>query len=268
MNLQYSQTTKYDQFKTIPGNRPIKHEHVQFIKKSIKTSNKLEFNPIIVSGDYFIVDGQHRLKAAEELKLPIYFVVDKNARPEDMVLLNTPRRNWTLENYIYYHYQNGNPEYAFIYEMWNLARQYFSTFSAFYVMMKYFNGASNYEFSQVFKEGTLTIKDKSQIENFIKESFPKMKRINSLIGKLPEKISKTLFFKTNFVHVLCTLFKKMNKKQYAELWKCIIRDYHLYRDRSSLELLMMFEKSYNIKKSVNHFDFTELKNAYYKKTAA
>lgn len=264
MNLQYSQTTKYDQFKTIRGNRMVNPERVQDLKKSIKVNNKLNVNPIIVDQDLYVMDGQHRLKAAEELKLPIYYIIDKNCDYGDMVLLNTHRKNWSMFDYLYYHYQGGNKEYEFMYELWNMAKNYYSPFSAFYIVLKSFNGEGYSDFSGSFKDGSFKVQNKALTERFIKESFPKMKEINALLGKLPEKISKTLFFKTSYVHVLCLLFKNMNKTEYAELWRCVMRDYHHYRDAGSSQVLRMFDQSYNFKKHAKMFDFTEFKKNYYR----
>jgi hypothetical protein len=57
----------------------------------------------------YIVDGQHRLEACRELKIPVYYIIDEKAQEDDLIHLNTVRSNWTLPDYVYFHYQKKAP---------------------------------------------------------------------------------------------------------------------------------------------------------------
>ena len=74
------QTTDYKKFKIIQGNRALREFHVEYLKKSIMKDNLLYLNPILVNSDYYVFDGQHRLKVAEDLNLPIFYTINANLR--------------------------------------------------------------------------------------------------------------------------------------------------------------------------------------------
>ena len=59
-------------FKRVEGNRPINERYVTELKKEIERKNLLHVNPILVSDDYTVIDGQHRLAIAQDLGVPIY----------------------------------------------------------------------------------------------------------------------------------------------------------------------------------------------------
>jgi hypothetical protein len=104
-------TTDYSIFKRHPCNREIKVEHVQKIAESISKKSFLSSNPIFVDTDMQVIDGQHRLKAAELLALPIYYIVNAEIVEEDIILLNSSRRNWNSENYADFYSAKGNRHY-------------------------------------------------------------------------------------------------------------------------------------------------------------
>ncbi|MFA9220280.1 MAG: ParB N-terminal domain-containing protein [Sediminibacterium sp.] len=106
-----NETTKYDQFKLIDSNRPVQPKHVQQLKKAIQKKNLLHLNPIIVDAKKNVIDGQHRLQAARELKLPVYYMVDDVINEGDIADLNTNKSNWSVDNYIDYWAKKGNENY-------------------------------------------------------------------------------------------------------------------------------------------------------------
>ena len=91
------QTTDYTQFKFLEGNRLINESHVEKLKKSLRQENLLHINPILVTRDKRVIDGQHRLTACEELNIPVYYrVIDEEVGLEDIQRLNTTVSKWTL----------------------------------------------------------------------------------------------------------------------------------------------------------------------------
>ncbi len=66
------ETTKYSLFKLLKGNRPIKKVNLANIIASMKMNNFLHLNPILVTSNMEVLDGQHRLKACEELGVKVY----------------------------------------------------------------------------------------------------------------------------------------------------------------------------------------------------
>lgn len=105
-------TTNYEMFKFRKDNREkgVDACHLKRMIESIKARNLLEFRPIIVNSDMEVIDGQHRLMAAKELKLPIYYEVDNDSNSKDIILLNVSK-TWGYNDYLHYYYKNDYPEY-------------------------------------------------------------------------------------------------------------------------------------------------------------
>lgn len=105
-------TTDYDQFKFRNDNRDggIDQVHLRKIIQSIKSLNLLEFRPICVNEAMEVIDGQHRLMAAKELGLEIYYQVKKDFNSKDIILMNIAKA-WTTSDYLNYYCKNGNENY-------------------------------------------------------------------------------------------------------------------------------------------------------------
>lgn len=96
-------TTNYKQFKDLSYNREVDKAHVKRLVKSIQKKNLLHLNPIIVSKDMEIIDGQHRLEAAKALKLPIHYIMSEEPfEGSEMQQLNSASKNWTAVDYLNY----------------------------------------------------------------------------------------------------------------------------------------------------------------------
>jgi len=80
-------TTNYDMFKLSARNRPINREHLRQLKAAISKCNQLDVNPILINSEFEVINGQHRLTAAKELGLPIYYMQKPTEDiPEDFML--------------------------------------------------------------------------------------------------------------------------------------------------------------------------------------
>ena len=66
-----------------PLNRPIDPRHLAEAGCSDQEKNLLRDNPIAVDHNGCVVDGQHRLKAAEQLGVPIYYQFTVDMTIED-----------------------------------------------------------------------------------------------------------------------------------------------------------------------------------------
>lgn len=104
-------TTNYKQFKYLSTNRPISNCVVNELIASIKEKNLLEYRPILVDENKSIIDGQHRLKAAEALGVEIFYQVKKNATTKDMIRLNTTQVKWENINFMNAYMQEKNENY-------------------------------------------------------------------------------------------------------------------------------------------------------------
>jgi len=66
--------------------------------------------PIIVNSDYEILDGQHRLLAAKNLGVEIYYEIEEKLEHKDIILMNVAK-SWAVCDYMNYFVKNHYPEY-------------------------------------------------------------------------------------------------------------------------------------------------------------
>jgi hypothetical protein len=98
--MQILSTTKYDSFKYIVSNREVSLPHVNKLVKAIAKNNMLHLNPVIVNPDMEVIDGQHRIAAAERLGVEVFYQVDSKVSKKDLSDLNSIKKNWTVLDYI------------------------------------------------------------------------------------------------------------------------------------------------------------------------
>lgn len=84
--------------------------HINKLINSIQARNMLQFRPILVNEDMEILDGQHRLMAAKSLGVEIYYEVQKNFDPKDIIKLNIAEK-WSPLDYLNFYVRHGYPEY-------------------------------------------------------------------------------------------------------------------------------------------------------------
>jgi disulfide oxidoreductase YuzD len=104
-------TTNYERFKLFASNREVDRKHLLRLMESIRNKNLLYLFPIVVNRDKEIVDGQHRLQAAKELKVPVYFIIDNNVTKADIAMVNNNRKGWVAKDYIKFYVQEGYEAY-------------------------------------------------------------------------------------------------------------------------------------------------------------
>lgn len=110
--LRIQKTTDYSQFKFLEDkNRP---PSPSYMIQAIQQKNLLEEHPIICDINMNVIDGQNRLKAAEFLHLPIYYIVSENITAEDIGLCQV-QKPWAMIDYLKFY--RSNEDYAFVEEM-------------------------------------------------------------------------------------------------------------------------------------------------------
>lgn len=97
---EIQKTINYFQFKTIASNRPVDQRHVEQLKKEILVKDLLHLFPILVNTSFEVIDGQHRLAAAEQLEKYIYYQVDNEISKNDIANVNVLSKNWNINDYI------------------------------------------------------------------------------------------------------------------------------------------------------------------------
>lgn len=104
-------TTDYSMFKIIDENREIVRRHLLQLQQTIKSRNFLRLFPIIVNSKKQVIEGQHRLRAAEALGFPIYYIIDDEITVMDIAIVNNNRKSWSAKDYIHFYAKSGNIHY-------------------------------------------------------------------------------------------------------------------------------------------------------------
>lgn len=106
---QVLKTNDYKMFKHLNGNRNINKLHLKRLKDSI--AEKYITVPIIINGRNQVIDGQHRLMAAEQLGKAVYYIKVDDLNLDDVHRLNTNSKNWTAEEYMQGYCELGLEDY-------------------------------------------------------------------------------------------------------------------------------------------------------------
>lgn len=154
-NIQVYQSTEYDKFAFIAGNRLVSQYHIEELIRSIRKVNFLPQIPIVVNGEGEIIDGQHRLLAAKALGQPIFYIIHETASLEDAVVLNTSLKNWNNTDYFNSYVSLRYPEYI---TLKNFMEEYKLNlgFSIILLTQNYIHTNSIYG---DFKKGKFIVKD-------------------------------------------------------------------------------------------------------------
>lgn len=111
-------TTDYAKLRINPLNRPINQDHLEHLYDAIQKRNLLREFPILVDMAGVVLDGQHRLKAAEALGVPIYYIVSTDIQIEDIPETNSNTLGWTAHDHLYVWMRRGNTEYIKLNDFW------------------------------------------------------------------------------------------------------------------------------------------------------
>lgn len=114
------QTTDYKLFKKIDGNRSLNNKKIDRIIKEIKAGNDvLDQVPILVAsenGHLNVLDGQHRLAIAEQLKRPVHYIIrKKDMSMHDVAKVNSNVEKWSFADFINA-YKKSNKNYQQLHE--------------------------------------------------------------------------------------------------------------------------------------------------------
>lgn len=104
-------TKDYDLFIFREDNREkIDKAHVKRLAESIRSRNLLEFRPVIVNHKMEVLDGQHRILAAKELGVEIFYQVENSLDSFDIITMNISK-SWSSNDYLNFYCKHGYDEY-------------------------------------------------------------------------------------------------------------------------------------------------------------
>lgn len=95
-------------FNLLDDNRDIDEAHVAMLVVSIQRFGQLM--PIVVNENMDVIEGQHRLKACMELKIPVAYIISVKSSSKDIAIMNNSQKGWKNKDYIkhFSHKNHGN----------------------------------------------------------------------------------------------------------------------------------------------------------------
>lgn len=196
-------TTDYSVFRDIVGNREISQKHVLNLVRAITKKNMLQGNPIIVTKDMRVVDGQHRLAAARVLKTAIYYTIVDEASLEDIQLMNTTTKTWSGHDYLRSYASLGKEEYKIVLHYYEKTGIILSN------LVTIFSGAltkTGMWTTKPFKEGHMKIPNLKESEDFVIDYL-----------KFRSLVSPRVFNDREFVIALRRLFNDISADEFIAL---------------------------------------------------
>lgn len=172
-------TTKYNIFQHFIENRPISQKHVDALAQDPTFKTKFCTSPILVNSDFFIIDGQHRFRAAQKLNIPIYYIIDPEATEGDIRMRNSQMNNWKGIDYIHY-FAGKNEDYKLLMDIRDKHKLTLSFINAAIIKIC---GYKHIKYTYMLKNGEVKImKFKDILNEFFDSYVPSIKLATKVKG--------------------------------------------------------------------------------------
>ena len=110
VNEVYS-TKDYNKFKFRGDNRIIKESHVKGLVKNMRERGWESGSYVVINERGEVIDGQHRVRAAIQVGIPIHYTIEKKTGFETIRNLNRNQKNWAISDHIHGFVEENNPHY-------------------------------------------------------------------------------------------------------------------------------------------------------------
>jgi hypothetical protein len=100
-------TRDYAKFRITDANRDTDPRDVAELVEEMRRKPFTREFPIVVNSHMEVMDGQHRLQAIEQLKLPLYYIVSERMTMQDVAQAQAVTKAWTLDNYMAYYVRHA-----------------------------------------------------------------------------------------------------------------------------------------------------------------
>lgn len=223
-------TEDYSIFKKLKGNRPIHPRNVKDLIDMLKKNNRLKYFPIMVNENMEVCDGQHRLEAAKELGLPIYYQIDPDADIATTRDVNTVGIMWSLEDFLNNFLVEGLKDYQLLSAFWHNNKQMLTLSQAIFMWSGNSQGKQN-----KFKTGELHFGDIVTRKKAM-EFLNQITQINAKAVKNTH-LQRAIYFMCNIKSINMVKVQEVFGR-YPQILEYLPNDYW--------KILQMIEERYNI----------------------
>jgi len=95
----------HSKFTLLDDNRDIRPRHVESLMASIRKFGQLM--PIVVNEKLEVIEGQHRLRACSDLKIPVAYIISLKASGKDVAVMNNSQEGWKNRDFLK-HFSHSN----------------------------------------------------------------------------------------------------------------------------------------------------------------
>lgn len=230
-------TSDYTIFNSVKFNRDKNKRHIESLKKMLLKENLLHLHPILVNEKMEVVDGQHRLEAAKDLGLEVFYIQDRISY-EHILNSNLFQKKMSLGDVIkFYSLKDELPDYI---ELHQFLEELDMSPKA---LMGLFFGTTTASMIEFIKSGKFKMpKDSQSIKDLIKSFstfiyFAKDKRLTPF----------SMFYNANFTIAFRNIYNLsgFNEKMFYN--KLDMRWFELKPQVSSKEWTKLLISIYNWK---------------------
>lgn len=111
---QVYETKDYSKFKMIKGNRRVKESKVKSLVNSMRKGGWLSTVEITVNQWFEVIDGQHRLIAAQLTDTPVRYKIVVDTGIDEVIKTNQGCSNWTMKDHLPSQINLGNKNYILL----------------------------------------------------------------------------------------------------------------------------------------------------------
>lgn len=173
-------TTNYAQFKQLTGNRPLREDRVRRLSNLMKKNgNLMQFCPVQVNEHKQVIDGQHRIAAAEINKFPVFYEIKEGGNLGITRDMNSGMNNWNWLDWAESYAAEGNEDYKTFLKVYNESNLHFSVVHTYFLNVEStrFNGSTRTgKYTTAFVEGTFKA-NKSNVVRMYLNQFREMSAI-------------------------------------------------------------------------------------------
>jgi|TARA_R110000764_G_scaffold82964_1_gene163328 hypothetical protein len=124
-NMKLFYTDNYSVFKMYAQNRNINENNVKKMVGSIEQNGLIQ--PLIISSDGYVIDGQHRLAACMRLGIEVPYVVNYRLTNQAIIEANNTQKSWNADDRVKHYAEKGNLDYKLLEEKVNEYKDVFTS---------------------------------------------------------------------------------------------------------------------------------------------
>lgn len=244
-NLPIKETKDYRVFKYVKGNRQLNSQHVKKLAKSMKEYNFMPWQPVLVSQEGYVIDGQHRIAAAKALHIPVQYVTVPFFTLPMIQKINSNMKIWSLQQFTDSYIALGNQSYKLLDDFKTKHSLPLSQTANLLSGVGITTGGGSSERS--IRDGTFQVKD-----GMLEKAEKFMERLSEIAPYVDGSVWRT----RTFLRALSYLYKKGMKHDLL-VKHLQLKGEKLHKMMDWKDYLFALQNVYNLKMRKNRLDILQ-----------